>query len=118
MKKERMFGKFDIVHTCTSHTDTLWKKEITVDPTDKNAIEKGMEELKEAFRKHAACHPQVFVWTEKPVEKETDNYGIYYKAWGTVNPPKEHTNGNDPELWSSNGILRIVRPVSYARNFL
>ena len=25
MKKERMYGKFDIVHTCTSHTDTLWK---------------------------------------------------------------------------------------------
>ena len=31
MKKERMFGKFEIVHTSTSHTDTLnmiWKKEM------------------------------------------------------------------------------------------
>ena len=97
MKKERMFGKFEIVHTSTSHTDTLWKKEITVDPTwIKTQSKKAWKNSKRHFRKHAACHPQVFVWTEKPVEKETDNYGIYYKAWGTVNPPKEHTHENDP----------------------
>ena len=108
MKKERMFGRFDIVHTCTSHTDKLWTDEIFVDPWDKNAVETGIQEIKEAFRKHAACHPNVFVWIKKPIIQEKDSYGIFYKEWESVT----HKD------WTSSGILRIVRPVSWARKFL
>ena len=108
MKKERMFGIFEIVHTSTSHTDTLWKHEIAVDPMDKEAVENGIEELKEAFRKHAACHPNVFVWIEKPIIQEKDSYGIFYKEWESVT----HKD------WTSSAILHIVRPASWARKFL
>ena len=46
MKKERMYGKFDIVHTCTSHTDTLWKHELTVDPSIKKQLKTASKKSK------------------------------------------------------------------------
>ena len=116
MKKERMFGKFDIVHTCTSHTDKLWTDEIFVDPWDKNAVETGIKELQKAFHKASVNNPDITLWIEKPIAKETDNYGIVYKEWEPIYPAAALLNGNDPKHWSSNGILRIIRPVSYIRS--
>ena len=117
MKQERMFARFDVVHTCTSETDKLWSHEILVDASDKDAVKNGFEELQEAFRKHNTCHADVLVWTEdKEVVRETDSNGIFYKEWDSVSPATEVLNGNTPKHWSSCGVLRIVRPLSYIRN--
>ena len=45
---------------------------LTVEPLNKEAVEDGIQEIKEAFRKHAACHPNVFVWIEKPIIQEKE----------------------------------------------
>ena len=82
MKKERMFGKFEIVHTSTSHTDTLWKKEITVDPTDKNAVEKGRGRTQRGFPKTRRMPPTGFRLDRKTGRKRNRQLRYLLQSMG------------------------------------
>ena len=112
----RLFGFFDVVHTCTSHTDRLWTGERIV--KTRAEVETALEELKAELEAESLANPEIAQWTDKGINTEHDNYGIFYREWKPIHPTREETNGNDPELWSSRGVLRIVRPAEVIRKLM
>lgn len=109
----KLFGRFDVTHTCTSRTDTLWFSERII--TDRNAIEDTVNELKAEFESECETNPELQKWTGVQVVREHDETGILYKQWDNISPTREECHGNDPKDWSSNGLLRIIRPVEIIR---
>lgn len=108
----KVIASFEIIHTCTSKTDKLWTAERTLYTID--AVEDAVNTLLAAFESARQENPEISYWTQK-IEKAQDSGGIFYKEFKPITPTPEVCNGNDPMLWNSRGILKIIRPIEYIR---